>query len=794
MEAREIFDAAPRAVAEFLSETGQGLYIPPYQRAYSWENAKVKRLIADVAHGLEQITEFEDSICFLGTVIALRDLQYTTVEPIDRPMVPPKVMTIIDGQQRLTTLLLLTTVLHEEISVRAGKLPKTDGEARDWCYNQAIDVTSRLTDTFEEDMRYGKGDFRYYPRMVRSYHDVWSRDSGRAKYDSPIGYYLHQYGRYARDESNPKDYKHVSFVEGEAADANSQAHKTLESIRAFVRRTLRSAVSPSRNTREDETEIPSTRAIGESQKLQEALFNSPFPAAVVEAANGDDRIGSLLRLIVFANYLLNRVTVAVVTAKREDYGFDMFEALNTTGQPLTAIETFKPKAIQNEGLNEWNGSDSYTYFDTVEKYLDGATSADQRQTATSNILIPFALLHDGQRLSKRLSEQRRYLRTAFDKEPDKVGRRTFLHALAEVTRFVSGPWGAPESLPEYADDALRQQAALCLQVLGEAKHDIVIAPLTRYFAAHQLSSGEHLDRQASEYLTAVRACGAFFALWRGAFGGTHGIDNVYRKLMTYHATSSGPRFPRFGQQLTTVPPVEDMLGFLRQQLQAEGIDGKSQWVAKAAATPVYTSNRPLSRLLLLAASSDSAPDEGSPGLVTQGRRGLLSTLNLNRWNSTDFATIEHIAPQNPGANGWDIKIYDDSTTVHTLGNLTLLPTVENSSASDRSWELKRLMFRALSATTMEEAEKTLAMASREGISLGQGAEAIIHRARYLPLVSSLARRDEDWTEEFIRERSNRLCGLAWDSLAPWIGLEVESQGSTIPGQRDSLLIPGSDRA
>ncbi|SEC15055.1 HNH endonuclease family protein [Streptomyces sp. 2314.4] len=772
METREIFDAAPRAVAEFLSETGQGLYIPPYQRAYSWEAAKVKRLIADVAHGLEQITEFEDSICFLGTVIALRDLQYTTVEPIDRPMVPAKVMTIIDGQQRLTTLLLLTTVLHEEISVRARRLAKNGGEARDWCYNQAIDVTSRLTDTFEEDMRYGEGDFRYYPRMVRSYHDVWSRHSDRAKYDSPIGYYLHQYGRYARDEASTKDYKHVSFVEGEATDANAQAHVGLEAIRTLLRRTLRNAVSSSRSMRGDETEIPPARAIGESKKLQEALFNSPFPDAVVEAANEDDRIGSLLRLIVFANYLLNRVTVAVVTAKREDYGFDMFEALNTTGQPLTAIETFKPKAIQNEGLSSWNGSESYNYFDTVEKYLDRASSADQRQTATSNILIPFALLHDGQRLSKRLSEQRRYLRTAFDKEADQAGRRTFLHSLAEVTRFVSGPWVSSEILPEHSDDELRQQAALCLQVLREAKHDIVVAPLTRYFAAHRLSSGEHIDRQASEYLTAVRACGAFFALWRGAFGGTHNIDNIYRKLMAYDSTSSGPRFPRFGQQLTAVPPVLDLLRFLRQQLEAEGIAMKSQWVAKAAATPAYTSSRHLTKLLLLGASNDAARDADRLGLVTQGRKGLLSTLNLSRWNDAAFSTIEHIAPQNPGVNGWDPKIYEDSATVHTLGNLTLLPKVENSSASDRSWELKRLMFRALSATTVEEAEKALALASREGISLGQGAEAIIRRADYLPLVSSLAQRDEDWTEDFIRERSERLCSLAWDSLAPWIDLEA----------------------
>src|SRR4051794_26952622 len=98
METKEIFDAAPLSVGQFLSETGQGLYIPPYQRNYSWELAKVRRLVDDVAHGLDQMMAMEDSICFLGTVIALRDMNYITVEPVFRQMVPAKVMTIIDGQ------------------------------------------------------------------------------------------------------------------------------------------------------------------------------------------------------------------------------------------------------------------------------------------------------------------------------------------------------------------------------------------------------------------------------------------------------------------------------------------------------------------------------------------------------------------------------------------------------------------------------------------------------------------------------------------------------------------------
>lgn len=773
VETREIFDAAPLAVGEFLSDTGQGLYIPPYQRAYSWEAAKVKRLIADVAHGLEQMIEFDDSICFLGSVIALRDLQYTTVEPIHRPMVPNKVMTIIDGQQRLTTLLLLTTSLHEEINVRAHRLPGNDDDSvRSWCLNQAIDITSRLTNTFEEDMRWGDPDFRYYPRMIRSYHDVWSRRAAEAKYESPIGYYLHEYGRYARGGSATKEYRHTSFVRGEVIDANMEAHKHLESIRQLVRRTLRNSVSPGRRSGEDDIELLSAPQIASSHILQNALFNSPFPKDVTEALSKDERIASLLRLIVLANYLLSRVTVAVVTAKREDYGFDMFEALNTTGQPLTAIETFKPRAIQHESLSKWNGSDSYKHFDVVEKYLDeqGASSADKRQTATNNILIPFALLHDGTKLSKRLSEQRRYLRERFDKESDS-GKRTYLHALAQVTRFISGPWSDSESAPSCEDQELRRQAVLCLHVLREAKHDIVIAPLTRYFAAYHLANLEIVDERAREFLLAVRACGAFYGLWRGAFGGTHGIDDVYRKLMNVEPNNnSNLRFTRAGLDLSEIPPISEMISFLRSQLKESGIDERERWISRAVEVPVYVRSKPLTKFLLLAASDDSTLDPATSGLVIRGRKGLLSTLSLERWRDDAFASIEHIAPQNRGSNEWDAALYDNQDAVHHIGNLTLLPQVENASASNRSWPIKRLMFQALSASTVDEAKELVARASREGIELGAVAQKIVRNAVYLPQVAALARYEGEWTADFVRERSRRLCGLAWDSLAPWLDL------------------------
>ncbi|WP_406495121.1 hypothetical protein OHB06_32075 [Streptomyces sp. NBC_01604] len=56
------------------------------------ELPEIRRFLGGVAHGLDQLAEFEGSICFLGTVIALRDINYTIVEPKCTCRSPSKVM------------------------------------------------------------------------------------------------------------------------------------------------------------------------------------------------------------------------------------------------------------------------------------------------------------------------------------------------------------------------------------------------------------------------------------------------------------------------------------------------------------------------------------------------------------------------------------------------------------------------------------------------------------------------------------------------------------------------------
>ena len=118
----------------------------------------------------------------------------------------------------------------------------------------------------------------------------------------------------------------------------------------------------------------------------------------------------MFRLLTFGRFFLRRVAVTMVIGKSEEYAFDMFEALNTTGEPLTAVETFKPRVIRAEGHSLYEESDSRQSMMEVESFLDRFDTAPARQTATAELLIPFVngqvdVLAGGHRMSSLVANK-----------------------------------------------------------------------------------------------------------------------------------------------------------------------------------------------------------------------------------------------------------------------------------------------------------------------------------------------------------------------------------------------------
>ena len=115
-------------------------------------------------------------------------------------------------------------------------------------------------------------------------------------------------------------------------------------------------------------------------------------------------------------------------------------------------------------------------------------------------------------------------------------------------------------------------------------------------------------------------------------------------------------------------------------------------------------------------------------------------------------------------------IYNDSKTIHTLGNLILLPKDENEILADRSWKHKKLMYSLLSAETVDEFNNLQPELLKAGLNLSKRANEVLSNAKYLGLCKSIVLCDDDWSLDIIEKRSKRLAELAWDRLAKWLYL------------------------
>ena len=112
-EIKDIFKAESQTVFKTLGRAGTAYQIPSYQRSYSWKEENIYRLIEDVSYGIRELVEDSDTLSFLGTFIV------TPLTPDSES--PSDALSIVDGQQRLTTIVLILALLHEELRVGKNK-------------------------------------------------------------------------------------------------------------------------------------------------------------------------------------------------------------------------------------------------------------------------------------------------------------------------------------------------------------------------------------------------------------------------------------------------------------------------------------------------------------------------------------------------------------------------------------------------------------------------------------------------------------------------------------------------
>lgn len=725
-----------------------------YSAVDTWDTDNVRRLLEDATLGLQKLANDANSTRFLGTLIAIAGRDLVDVEPLLDQELPTAVLTIIDGQQRLCTLIILNILLHDALRSAVAELAVADddGDEGEDDENEILTWVKEHTDDFLEDIaktfrfvgRRARAEdlYRYYPRIIRAYADQWARTQANARYESPVARFIWAYIQHIEGEAGG------DFTYNPVDEDDDEVPEDHEAI-VDVINSLWEAIEALAIGDFEGLSLLAGSDIATQGAFNEGLWARPFPRHLTRYLDNDpdgedqEAVGKILLLSAFARYLNQRMAVTVVVTHAEDHAFDMFEALNTTGQPLTAFETFKPKVIEAEGLNAYATSPSQQAMDRVQEYLDRFKRADERQNASGTLMIPFALSEDGHKLEKHLNAQRRYLREVYAGLPDRDARRAFTKNLADTSQFVGEAWRPargkkPSLLPRRV--VRDHEAEFCLEALRDIHHDVAIAPIARFYAAFVNAGAGDRPAAATEYYAAIKAVTAFSMMWRASQGGTANIDGIYKTIMARGAGGAPAlcRRPRAGA--AAAPLAENLKTAFRHFLTEEGLD-RATWVRNASQAAIYRTGQVMTRFLLFVASHDTAPDEDTSGLIVAGRQGAYPMLARGQWRHEANLTVEHIAPNSNNRAGWPRNIYNDQRTVHRLGNLVLMPKAENNAIGNRGWDQKRVLYRMFSARTVREAQRAMDAARAFGFNVDKTAQELAQNSLHLPMCEAIAQYD-----------------------------------------------------
>ena len=765
---KELFDAEASSPSEtaMLHNGAVGFRIPEYQRQYDWSKQNITRLYSDCLSGFHRLATSPnaDAFTFLGTLILVEEK--SKEEDFGGTSVA-----IVDGQQRLTTLTLLACGLYEKLNTALDaldSLPLKESIKR-WI---KVEIEDRLADLLEcaAGTQKIKGNKTFpYPRIIRA-KDQRGRSSQTSEYRSALAIFLNAFAKYASGEAS--EFLPPSL--GGGTDAQK-----LGGNYQLVRDLLKKLNEPEWY---DEAECEQVSVDWLNRSGYRSLLDRL--ADIVKNEDDQDRaIGDLrkcevahdlLRTLLFAAYFCRCIVLTRVTTDDESAAFDIFDALNTTGEPLTALETLKPRVIQYENSrDEFSGTKSDIAFLRLRENLDEwFRDTTQKQRETKELLVSFALYMEGTKQPEHLAAQRNFLRTRYDRSAaiSRENAQRFVSLLADMAEFRRYYWSNKgiEELGLFHSEPNLGQVQLFMSFVKDMQTKLVLPILGRYWTPELKRQGD------GEFLEVLKAVTAFLILRRAASGGTAGIDSDLRSIMTPKNGSSR----RFGlcagiesenQRLN----VAELKAAFRKLLFGSKfkIAQKDKWVDQVIDNPLYQQARTVARFMLLVAAHQSLPSSKAPGCWE--KEGVKRSSHINNfltqetWNSELYETVEHIAPENEPKGGWDVEIYRNMILRHSLGNLVLLPKKENGAIGNDSWKRKKVFYAAVTEQTSEKQQQRIDEAGALGMQFSNYTTELLQKGERLALLEPL-RDVKEWNRDVIKARARNTAELTWDYLWPWL--------------------------
>ncbi len=261
---------------------------------------------------------------------------------------------MIDGQQRLSTILLVAAAAHEYLEREVARLKwdkenPQEVELSQWVIDQCGETTAQLLSCLADIKNYGDVEYRALPKIVREVTDVWSGKKESARYISPVAHVL--YGYLAANRLGEPYLLSMPSQEvlPEGVGSSRHDHEVLqrrfETIRALTR-----DVANGREGDLSET-VDLDELLRSGSLVITSLFEGIAPDQVSDLrvlGTRYPRTAAVVRLMLFSRFLLERVSLTQINARNESYAFELFESLNSTGEPLTSFETFIPDVVEKE--------------------------------------------------------------------------------------------------------------------------------------------------------------------------------------------------------------------------------------------------------------------------------------------------------------------------------------------------------------------------------------------------------------------------------------------------------------
>lgn len=774
-------EARKNSIGELFSPVGDGLYIPSFQRPYSWGKEDIHRLFEDIAELYHRVSSRDGSdseFMFLGTVLTVHDKNYDEVIPAFRPQLPQNVWTVIDGQQRLCVFTIIHIVLHRMLTDVLAATDKLEISIEEQQSEESgINLFRDLLKRVQGEIRNlflidrGSGEFPFYPKLIRAEDDVWSTRAREKQYESPIGSYQWKYIERCVRKNEEFDLTHVD-------EKVKEAHNiVVECIRVLCRKKL-----------------PSGRELCKlvealDADLQEAIKSRIDNKSDIKKAEAEC-IEEGLRLILLSKLIANCVYVISTRIDATEDAYSIFDALNTTGELLTAVETFKPVVVRDVTAQKYPETVFQEHFDVMNNLAAKVKKPIDKQRIIAQLVVHTALGEEGEKIGNRLSTQRKYLKSRYlgieemgeDPFSEANTKTGFTQRMAFLAEFTCDVWNIPDtnSIVRYLDETEK----VMLKFLGDLKHTIVIPPLAYFFSTYRrckhYRDDAGMQKAIGNFKEALLASSAFTILWRAAWGGTKNIESHYRDAMKEILSFDA----RKDKKITDEDLISQYKMFFRNRLIknissheiSDVAELKNDWLELSKKVNIYDRAYFVAKIILhLVASRATVCSDKEKCFLELGREGVGRGLSLVRWNST-LDDLEHIAPR-PGDTkqwAWAGEPYDsiyDTPPVHNvdlLGNLLFLPgSINRKALRGCDWKLKKQIYIALGSTTERELKMAIQDLDEE-LKLSKVDLGIFKSCGYHILCEAMGMHETEWDLPSINRRTTTLLDFTWDLVFPWL--------------------------